>query len=321
VGANEGMPGRTVAWLEVSRLASGMLLRVPVWTVRGTGAGPALGVTAAIHGDEIVGIEVVRRLLDRLERTPFRGTVRAVPVANPLAMEALTRGTPLAVEVANLNRVFPGDPQGDLVARLAHRLVEGFLDTVDHLVDLHAGGTHPVVDYTISLRGLEAALAFGQRVVRPVDGYQGTLAAVAAAQGKTALVAELGGGYWRDEAYVELGVRGVLNVMRHLGMLDGRPERPPEQWVVPTVVALRPGHGGLLHSAVTLDQLGAVLPEGHALGTVVSPYTFETLETLRAPFQRSVLLLLRVGITRVNPGDYAFMLGDLERAEVIRHDG
>ncbi|MDR7401974.1 MAG: succinylglutamate desuccinylase/aspartoacylase family protein [Armatimonadota bacterium] len=315
------MPGRTVEWLEVSWLASGMPLRIPVWTVQGTADGPALGVTAAIHGDELVGIEVVRRLLDRLETMPFRGTIRAIPVANPLAMEDLTRGTPLAVEIANLNRVFPGDPQGDLVARLAHRLVENFLATVDHLVDLHAGGTHAVVDYTISLHDLEAALAFGQRVVRPVDGYQGTLAAVAAGQGKTAIVAELGGGYWRDDAYVELGVRGVLNVMRHLGMLDGRPERPPEQWVVPTVVVVRPGHGGLLYSAVTLDQLGTVLAEGHVLGTVVSPYTFETLETLRAPFRRSVLLLVRVGVTRVNPGDYAFMLGDLERAEVVRHDG
>mgnify|MGYP000011744411 CR=1 FL=1 len=310
---------RTVEWVEVSTLASGQVLRLPIYEVRGRGERPVLGVSAAIHGDEIVGIEVIRRLLAFLECTPLRGIVRCLPVANPLAVEALTRGTPLAVEVGNLNRAFPGDAAGDLVGRLAHLLVQRFLRPLTHLIDLHAGGTHPIVDYTISLRDLEAALAFGQRVVRPVDGYAGTMGAVAAAEGKAAVVAEIGGGYVLDQLYVEVGLRGVVNVMRHLGMVDGRPERPAEQWIVPTVAALRPRHGGLLYAEVAPEQMGAELEGGRVLGRVRSPYTFEVLEELRAPFARSVLVLLRPGMTRVNPGDYAFMVGDLEGAEVVRN--
>lgn len=305
-------------WLEITRQASGTTLRVPVYHLSGRRGGPALGVSAAIHGDEVVGIQVIGRLLERLEGTNFHGTVVCLPVANPLGFEALTRNTPLAVEVGNLNRVFPGDPNGDVVAMLAHAIVAKFLNRVDHLVDLHAGGSHPVVDYSISLRNLEAALAFGQRVVRPSEGYQGTMGAVAAAQGKTSIVAEVGGGYLRDEDYVEIGLRGVLNVMRHLDMVDGAPERPAEQLVVPTVTALRPHHGGLLYSEVGPDRMADIVPEGFLLGRVVSPYTFETLEELRAPYGRSVIVLLRPGVTRVNPGDYAYMLGDMETARSVR---
>lgn len=305
-------------WFEVSRLASGALLRLPIFHLMGQEGGPHLGVVATIHGDEIVGIEVIRRLLAQLANTPLRGHLHCLPVANPLAFETLTRNTPLAVEIANLNRAFPGDPHGDLVAQLAHAIADRFLARVTHLVDLHAGGSHPIVDYTISLRDLDLALAFGQRVVRPVEGYAGTLGALAAAQGKPALVAEIGGGYLMDESYITLGVRGVLNVMRYLGMLPGSPERTGEQIVVRDVLTLRPHHGGLLYSALDPAMMGQVVPRGHVMGRVVDPYTFEERESLQAPFSRSIILLLRSGITRVNPGDYAYMVGDLDGAEIAR---
>jgi predicted deacylase len=307
----------SVRWIEVGTLALGAPLRVAVHEIAGAGAGPALGVSALLHGDEVTGPEIIRRVIEAVDPARLRGRLILVPVANPLALQSLTRNTPLAVEIANLNRTFPGDPGLDLPARLARALEAGFLDTVTHLVDLHAGGTFPIVDYTISLRDLELALAFGQQVVREVRGYAGTMGALAAQQGKASVVAELGGGYSRDPAYIELGVRGVFNVMRHLGMLDGRPERPARQTVVTELVTLRPGSGGLLYSEIGADRMGAEVPGGTLLGRVVSPHTFEVLEELRAPFGRSVVLLLRAGMTPVNPGDYAYMLGNLDGARIV----
>ena len=297
----------------------GTPLRVAVHEIDGSADGPTLGVSALIHGDEVTGPEVVRRLREVITPARLRGRVRLVPVANPLAYQTLTRGMPLAVEIGNLNRVFPADPSLDLPARLAHALQTRFLDQVTHLVDLHAGGTFPIVDYGISLRDLDLALAFGQRVVRQVDGYAGTMGALAASQGKPVVIAEIGGGYALDRQYIEMGVRGVLNVMRHLKMIDGALEVPDRQTVIRDTVTLRPGHGGLLYSELGADAMIREVPQGTLLGRVVSPHTFETLEELRAPFARNVVLLLRSGITAVNPGDYGYMLGNLDGARTVTH--
>jgi len=311
------MTRRRIRWIDVATLAMGAPLRVPVHEVEGAAPGPCLGVSALLHGDEVTGPEVVRRVLESVDPGKLRGRLRLVPVANPLAFQTLTRVTPGSIEISNLNRVFPADPGLDLAARLAHALQTQFVDEITHLVDLHAGGTLPIVDYTISLRDVDAALAFGQTVVRQVDGYAGTMGALAAAQGKASVVAEIGGGYHRDPHYIELGVRGVFNVMRHLGMLDGRPELPERQIVVREMTTLRPGHGGLLYSQVGPGAMGHEVAGGTLLGRVVSPYTFETLEELRAPYPRNIVVLLRTGITPVNPGDYGYMLGNLETSRAV----
>jgi predicted deacylase len=311
------MPKASVRWIEVCTLASGAPLRIAVHEINGAPGGPTLGVSALIHGDEITGPEVVRRVIDAVDPARLRGRLRLVPVANPLAFQTLTRGTPLAVEAGNLNRVFPADPTLDLPARLAQALQTQFLDEITHLVDLHAGGTFPIVDYSISLRDLDMALAFGQRVVRQVEGYAGTMGALAAAQQKSSLVPEIGGGYALDTDYIEMGVRGTLNVMRHLKMIDGRVELPPQQTVLREMTTLRPGHGGLLYSQITAGAMSTEIPRDTLLGRVVSPYTFETLEEFRAPYARNVVVLLRQGITAVNPGDYGFMVGNLEGARVV----
>jgi hypothetical protein len=301
-------------WVDIATLANGAPLRLALHEITGTrGEGPTLGVSALIHGDEIVGTEVIRRIMQTTDPRTMRGRLLLLPVANPLAFEALTRNTPLAVEAGNLNRVFPGDPEGDLVGRLAAVLTHEFVEPITHLVDLHGGGTHPIVDYGISLHDLEFGLAFGMRIVREARTYAGTMGALAGERGKPVFVPELGGGYVADERYVAMGVRGIRNVMKRLEMIDGELERPDEQLVIETVAAVRPGHGGLLVPALPLEALGTEVQAGTLLGSVVSPFTFETLDELRAPFERSLVLLLRPVLTRVNPGDYAFMLGDAGR--------
>ena len=296
-------------WLTVGTLASGAPLRLPVHTIAGAAPGPVVGLVAGIHGDEIPPVEVVRRVVAQVRPAELRGTLRVLPVANPLALEGLTRHTPQ--DMLNLNRVFPGDPAGWLTEQLAHAIAERYLPGLDALLDLHAGGVFPTVDYVYILNDEALSRAFGAPVLyRAADSYPGSLGTLAVERGIPTVVAELGGGLAADEAYVRRGVDGVLGALRHLGCLPGEPQAAGEPLVVERLAILRPRHGGLLVPEVGIDDLGSVVPRGRVLGRTYSPYTFAELESFAAPFARTVLVLLRGAVTRVQPGDYAYMLGE-----------
>src|SRR5690606_5995918 len=108
-------------------------------------------------------------------------------------------------------------------------------------------------------------------------------------------------------------VRGLFNMLRTLGVLPGDPEPPPPQTVLREIAILRPRAGGLLIPEVR--EPGRVLAGGTPLGRVVCPYTFEELEVLRAPFERSVTVLTHMTVDKVQPGDYGYMIGNLATAE------
>ncbi len=303
-------PGKTFSWLPITTLASGMELRLPLHRVVGTQPGPVLGVTAGIHGDEYLPVEVVRRLVIELNPASLRGTVLAIPVVNPLAFEAQTRNTPL--DMVNLNRVFPGDPGGWLTEQLAAVVANQFLPQIQYLIDLHSGGAQPTVDYVYIQNDEAMSRAFGfPTLYRPPHPFTGTLSETAEPLGIRCMVVEMGGGMLANETYLARGLRGVINVMKHLKMLEGQPEIPAQQSVVTNMATIRPRFGGLLHPGVTLDDIGRVVPQGTLLGTVINPYTFEILEEIRAPFERNLMILLRGAITKVHPGDYAYMLGQV----------
>jgi hypothetical protein len=122
-----------------------MELRLPLHEITGAQPGPTLGITAGIHGDEYLPLETVRQFVTALNPAQLSGTILAIPVVNPLAIEAQTRNTP--IDMNNLNRVFPGDPHGWLTEQLAAVVSEQFLPRLQYLVDLHAGGAQPTVDY------------------------------------------------------------------------------------------------------------------------------------------------------------------------------
>ena len=125
--------------------------------------------------------------------------------------------------------------------------------------------------------------------------YQGTFAVPAREKGIPFFTAELGGGSFLDTHYIEHGVRGVTNVLKQLDMLDGDVVRPPRQTIVTEMAVIRPRVGGVLYPEIGLDQLGQEVAGGTLLGRVVSPYTFETLEEIRSPFERGYMILLRGG--------------------------
>jgi predicted deacylase len=223
-----------------------------------------------------------------------------------------TRQSTSSISIAN----FPGSEAGWLSEQIAHVLSTRFVSQLDVHLDLHTGGIYPTVDYVyIFDQSRELSLAFGSTYLfEPSQPYQGTFAVPARAKGIPFFTAELGGGSFLDAHYIEHGVRGVTNVMKQLGMLPGDVIRPSQQTIVTEMAVIRPRVGGMLHPVVGLDQLGKEVSGGAVLGRVISPYTFETLEEIRCPFDRGVMILLRGGIMRVNPGDYGYMVANLATA-------
>jgi len=307
----------TYEQIPVTTLASGRELFLPLHRLEGRAAGPTLGLSAVVHGDEPLTNEIVRRVLEAVDPAELRGTILAVPVANPLAFEALTRHTP--IDQLDMNRNFPGSPNGWLSEQIAHVLATRFVAQLDVHVDLHTGGVFPTVDYVyIFDRSRELSVAFGSTYLfEPPQPYQGTFAVPAAQKGIPFFTAEVGGGSFLDAHYIEHGVRGVMNVLRQLKMIDGDIIRPATQTIVTEMAVIRPRVGGVLYPEIGLDMLGKEVAGGTLLGRVVSPYSFETLEEIRAPYDRGVMILLRGGMMRVHPGDYGYMVANLATARPV----
>jgi predicted deacylase len=302
------MTNHVLRWIEVTTLATGLPLRIAVHEISGANPGPTVGITASIHGDELAPVEALRRLVASIDPATLRGTLRIAPVVNPLAFQSQTRHTPQ--DMQNLNRVFPGDSNGWLTEQLAATFVTEFIPGLDALLDLHAGGALPTVDYAYIDNDEALSASLGTRVLYRGPGYAGTLSAVAVERGIRTVVTELGGGLIRDEAYIEHTVAGLRSALCYLGALDGEPLHRDDQMTVDHLEILRPHHGGLLVPAVGVDRLGFTVPSGTLLGTVYNPQTFEELERFTAPYKRTLMILARGAVTRVEAGDYAYMLAD-----------
>jgi uncharacterized protein len=292
----------------VSTLANGMPLSLHLHTIAGAAPGPTLGISAAIHGDEVDGVLIVRELVRSLDAARLTGTLRLLPVANPLALEAISRNTP--IDNLDLNRVFPGARDGWLSEQLAHVIANEFIAGLDFYIDLHCGGTFPWVDYCYVVNDEAFSRAFlSELLYRPATMQPGTTAAVAQDRGIPTVVVEIGGGYHDQPEHIRNGVRGILNVLRRVGMLDGAPEQRPGQRLLQEIRVMRPREGGLCIPRQLLRP-GMELTGTIALADIVSPYTFEVLQTMETPFERNIVVLTRNYSTRIQPGDYTFMIGN-----------
>ena len=204
---------------------------LPLLLARGRKDGPVLGIVSGIHGDEYEGPAAIYRFFDALDPDALSGTIIAMPVAHPPAFGAISRTSPLDGE--NLARVFPGDAQGTPSYAIAHAVKAAVIDQADFLIDLHTGGVRYAMPtmagyYTEDPRSLAAALAFGAPVIW---GHQvippGRTLSTALARGIPFLYTEgLGGGRiaQEDAACFE---RGLENLAKHLGMLDGALVKAP----------------------------------------------------------------------------------------------
>jgi predicted deacylase len=289
---------------------------LPVQVVRGHRDGPCLFVSAAIHGDEINGVEIIRRLMASPGLSRLRGTLLAVPVVNVYGFVRQSRYLP---DRRDLNRCFPGSETGSLAARLAFTFVREVLDRSTHGIDLHTGAQHrdnlPQIRATLDEDAgmLEMARRFGAPVILNSDLRDGSLRAEAVARHIPLLVYEAGEALRFDELAIRAGLRGVLSVMRHLGMIRSGVGRSGQITAKPVVARsslwVRAHQSGVLRS---LTPLGSHVKKGDRLGIITDP--FRHLEDpVLAPV--SGVAISRTNLPLVTEGEAIYHIARFGRPE------
>ncbi len=304
--------GRRTVELPVSVLADHTPVTMSAHVVHGRRPGPVMFLSAAVHGDEIIGVEIVRRVLALPAMGSLRGTLIAVPIVNNFGFLARSRYLP---DRRDLNRSFPGSAEGSLAARLAHLVVSEIVDRCELGIDLHSAAVHRTNLPQVRVspgdpEALRLAQVFGAPVILASAQRSGSLRAEAAERGVPLLLYEAGEGLRFDELAVRAGVSGILRVMHDRGMIAAkgvtRARRRPllsqsSRW-------LRAPQGGLLR---TFRKRGDVVAQGELLAIVSDPFGEREAEvTAPAPG----LLIGRAVLPTVNEGDALFHLAEIAQA-------
>lgn len=287
-----------VIW--VADLALGIPVQVPVAVINGKHRGPRLYLAAGVHGDELNGIEVLRRVLPAVDPEHLRGSIVAVTVTNPPAFQNRNRNAPQDKE--DMNRLWPGKPHGKLADRIAHKIFTEAVEGADLVVDLHTAATNMVV-HVVYAEGdgasRELALAFGTEVVLEERrderweeaGFGGKLRSVMNNRGIPSITPELGRAGVFQEGPVKMGVQGIFGVLAHAAMLDGC--TPPERHVVTLtgshLDSITASRAGLF---VSQTRPGEILDEGDRIGYLYRVTDFVWTEEFLAPNRGMVLSII-----------------------------
>jgi uncharacterized protein len=300
---------RRVAWYPPDSF-SGLSEPTPILVAHGAKAGPVLCLTAAIHGDELNGIEMVRRVVYDLDPQELSGTLIGVPIVN---LQGFRQGSRYLMDRRDLNRHFPGHRRGSAASRIAHSLFSQIIVHCNALVDLHTGSFHrtnlPQVRGDLRIESVaHLTKGFGATSVLNGGGPTGSLRRAATDIGIPAVTLEAGEPLRFQPEEVDHGVRALRSLLNYLEMVprfrrwgEPQPVYYESQWV-------RANEGGILVSSVTL---GAVVRKGQLLGTVTDPITNRRLD-VRAPFDGRVLgMALNQSVI---PGFAAYHIG-IRRSE------
>ncbi|MGH8274322.1 MAG: succinylglutamate desuccinylase/aspartoacylase family protein [Gammaproteobacteria bacterium] len=303
-------PG-TVAHFEipVARLPAGTWTTMPAVVVHGRHPGPCIWLSASIHGDELNGIEIIRKVATSLSPRKLSGTVIAVPIVNVFGV---TNGSRYLPDRRDLNRSFPGTARGSMAGRLAQLFFNEVVSRCELGLDFHTGSggrdNLPQIRCDADNAGTyRLAAAFGAPVIIHANLRDGSLRAAAATQDKPVLLYEAGEALRFDEEAVDLGVAGTLRVMRSLGMTERAPAtsgKPPQvsrrtRWV-------RAGRSGFCHLKVNLGQQ----VERNAVVAQIADATSRRTLSVRTRSTGIVIGCLRTGI--VNRGDAVAHIAEIE---------
>jgi predicted deacylase len=289
---------------------------MPVHVVRGRKPGPVLLVSAAVHGDEINGVEIIRRLLSHKFISRIRGTLIAIPVVNVYGFVSKSRYLP---DRRDLNRSFPGSENGSMAARLANVVMTQILPHCTHIIDLHTGAVNRenLPQIRAKLRGdpeLEAlARAFGVPVILNANLVEGSFRAAAYEMGIGVLLYEAGEALRFDEIAIRAGVRGVLQVMSALDMrIKSKKQRTGmESMIANTNRWVRAGQSGILRSLVAT---GARVEEGDLLAYINNPLG-ENSEELISPV--SGIVIGKTNLPLVFAGEAIFNIASYEAIDQV----
>jgi len=316
IGDLDVMAGKSsIGEIPISRLVTGNRMSIPINVIHGRNDGPVVWLSAAVHGDEIGGVEIIRRALQGIDPKTLAGTIVAVPIVN---VHGFVNGDRYLPDRRDLNRSFPGSPNGSLAARIANLFLTEIVSRCDVGIDLHTGSDHrtnlPQIRADLDdERTRDLAIAFGPPFMMHAKLRDGSMRAAATATGATVLLYE-GGEAWRfDRDAIEAGVAGVGRVLARLGMIQpGDGAVALDESDIPPVPAESRGSGWVRvrRSGIAgIDvELGQLVERGEIVATVRDSVGRRLSQT-RA--NRSGMV---IGLTRqplVNQGDAIIHIAEL----------
>jgi len=288
--------------LKVSESYTGLDVHVPVRVVRGAAPGPTVFVTAGVHGDELNGTGIIRRLIVDEAMDLERGMLVLVPHVNVLGLDTLSRYLP---DRRDLNRSFPGSPQGSLASRFASRIFRDLIKRCDFGIDLHSAAVRrtnfPNIRADLSDERVRVlAESFGCELIVHGTGPTGSLRRAACKAGVPTVILEAGEVWKIEPSVAEFGVRGVRNALIGLKMIPGRAKRPPYIAIARKTTWVRARRGGFLEFHVAP---GEIVQKGEALAT--SSWLLGTHRRVIASPTDGIVLGMTT-LPAVSPGDPVF---------------
>ena len=312
IGGEQVLPGQTKSIdIPLAAMYTHTDVGLTVHVINGKRPGPCLLLTAAVHGDEINGVEIIRQVIGSKQLSKLRGTLLAIPVVNVHGFLNQSRYLP---DGRDLNRSFPGSLKGSLAGRVAYTLIDEILCHASHCIDLHTGARHrsnlPQIRTDLSQADTQAlALAFGSPVILDAQLREGSLRQAAAERDIPFLLYEAGEALRFDEFSIRAGTRGVINIMRELNMLPrkSRPAKPAPVTIADDSRWVRAPHSGVMRSMV---RLGARVTKGTVLAYIADPVGLGQKAVL-APADSIVIGLTNLPL--VHEGEALFHLANYSK--------
>lgn len=280
-------------------------LLVPVIVHRAKKDGPVVLLNGAVHGDELNGIDIIRRLISKGYHRPLRGTIICIPVLNVFGYLNVSRNFP---DGRDLNRVFPGTKNGSLASQLAYRFTHEIAPHVDLMLDFHTGGADRVNAPQIRCadtdkKALELAEVFGAPFIVHSKLITKSLRETMNKMGKTVILFEGGKSSVFEENIIQAGVDGAIRVLNHLGMIKESKETESKPVTISKSRWVRARYSGMFHPLI---ENGSKVSKKDTLGFITDPYG-DFKRKVKAPFDGHVFCVNTAPI--VYKGDALFNLG------------
>ncbi|WP_343486974.1 succinylglutamate desuccinylase/aspartoacylase family protein [Allomuricauda sp. d1] len=290
--------------IEIARLPSGTLIDIPVHVFNSKKPGPTVLIQAGLHGDEINGVETLRRLLQDRTFKIQKGAVIVVPILNIFGFIHFSRDVPDGKDV---NRSFPGSKSGSLASRIAYHYTTEVLPQVDLAIDLHTGGAkrdnYPQIRYTKDDEASKTlAKAFGAPYFFASRLINGSFRRTMFRMNKPAIVYEAGESMRFDEQSIEISLKGIKNILTKLDILEGKPQRQKSIHLEKTKW-IRASKAGMF---VPKINNGNKVKKGQVLGMVTDIHVNKNKQ-VKAPYDGYVFCVNNQAV--VNQGDALFHIG------------
>jgi uncharacterized protein len=302
--------------LEIPPLFDNAAMNIPLDVIRGVEPGPTLFICAAIHGDEVNGVEACHRILRSQHLKNIKGTLIVAPIVNIYGFNNKSRYLP---DRRDLNRCFPGNEKGSLGSRLAHILMQEVITKCTHVIDIHTGAIHrtniPQIRANFTGKGGKAmrdlASHFGVPVLVQSALRDGSFREAVRNLGMPMLLFEGGQALRFEETMVKCIVKGVFSTMKAINMLGPLSKPAPERLFVRKTSWIRASHSGIFKLK---RKMGSVVKEGEVVATIAGPLG-ETLSNVHTPYDGVILGSTLMPL--VMAGEGLFNIGLFDEIDVL----